>query len=32
MVLLFVSSGASVGRLRVSFFEPWLVRLSAAKS
>jgi len=29
----FVSSGASVGRLRVSsFFEPWLVRLSAAKS
>jgi len=33
MVLLFVSSGASVGHLRVSsIFEPWLVRLSAAKS
>jgi len=27
-----VSSGASVGSLRVFFFEPWLVRLSAAKS
>jgi len=33
MVLLSVSSGTSVGRLRASFFfEPWLVRLSAAKS
>jgi len=33
MVLLAVSSGASVGHLRVSsFFEPGLVRLSAAKS
>jgi len=33
MVLLSVSPGASVGRLRVSsFFEPWLLRLSAAKS
>jgi len=33
MVLLSVSSGASVGCLRVcSFSEPWLVRLSAAKS
>jgi len=31
--LFLVSSGASVGYLRVSsFFEPWLVRLSAAKS
>jgi len=33
MVLLSVYSGASIGRLRVSsFFELWLVRLSAAKS
>jgi len=33
MVLLSVSLGAYVGRLRVSsFFEPQLVRLSAAKS
>jgi len=33
MVLLSVSSGASVGRQRVSsLFEPWLVRLSTAKS
>jgi len=33
MVLLSVSSGASIGRLRVSaFFESGLVRLSAAKS
>jgi len=33
MVLLSVSPGTSVGRLRVSsFFEPWLVCLSAAKS
>jgi len=32
-LLFLVSSGASVGHLRVSsFFEPWLVRLSAAKS